>query len=203
MSKSLRRRRIFLAGAAAGAVGLAGILSVSAFGFAKPLPSAGMKTSVLDLPAQADDRLPEGFEKLPIGKRVSDIAGARLAGSVGDQNYYIAPGKSSSICLIRTSGAGDNLRTSATCGARSSVNSTGIYLASGTPDSVSIAVIVPDGYQTAAAPGRQVKVVNNLALFDEGEPGTVTLRGPGLAEQRIDLGELAAPPRPAESQTVS
>ena len=68
---------------------------MSAFDVVKPLPSARTKTSVLDLPAQADDWPPEGFEKLPTvtAYRFSNPA----AGSVRDQNDYIAPGRVDSV----------------------------------------------------------------------------------------------------------
>lgn len=201
--KSLPRQRIFVAGVAVGAIGLAGVLGVSAFSFGEPAPSAPAKMSLMTRPTQADDRLPAGFEKLPIAERVSDVAAARLARSVDGQNYYVVPGKASSICLIRTSGAGDALETAGTCGALSEMNSTGVYLASGTPDSVTIAVLVPDGYEMATAPGRQASVINNLALLPQGAPGTVVLRGSKFADQKIELGNLAAPPRPDSSQAVS
>lgn len=92
--------------------------------------------------------------------------------------------------MIQTSGEGDDLVTSGTCGAVTSVNSTGVYLASGTPAGVSIAVLVPDGFTTAVGPGRQVSVANNLAVLPQGRPGTVVLRGSQQAEQKIDLGSF-------------
>ena len=60
------------------------------------------------------------------------------------------------------------------------------------PDSVSIARLrSSNGNHVVSGSGSKLMVVNNLALFDEGEPGTVTLEVGAWPSKGIDRGEPA------------
>jgi hypothetical protein len=163
-------------------------------GGGEALPKASTKVGLLNRPAEADDMLPAGFSQLRIATLISDSASARLARSANGIRYFIAPGKASSVCLLWTSGEGSRIVGSGTCGALSDIDTKGIYLASGgTPNNLDVALLAPDGYDRADGFGREVSVTNNLALFADAGPGVVVLRGPHIADQRLDLRSVGGP----------
>lgn len=179
--RGIRQNPYFL-GLITGALGLAATLSLMAVGPSPVNPDRDMpkpQVSVLQRPESDRDKLPAGFENLPVAERLQDLSLARLAVEEAGRRYYVAPSTGNEICLLSTFGEGAQLVSAGTCESLDRVASSGMYLGEADASGrIQVAMIVPDGVTAirtdrgSAHPAR-----NNVALIPAMTPKTLQFVG--------------------------
>ncbi|MBM7845162.1 hypothetical protein [Herpetosiphon giganteus] len=163
-------------------IGIIGVLALiptngSSATSGKELPQPHI--AILQRPMTNRDKLPEGFQQLPVNDRLQDVSRVRLAIADAERHYYIAPAINDELCLLSTSGSGEQLMASGTCEKSARLATSGIYL--GETDAsglVKVAMIVPDGVTAIRTDqGNIYDVKNNVALIPASSPKTLQFVG--------------------------
>lgn len=187
----MTKRTVRLVGASAAVLVAVAVAVVSAAVGGSPTPRAPSGTiALLDRARSENDRLPAALLRLPVAEYFGDPLGARFATSDGLRRFFLVPGKGQSLCLVYASGTGSDLVSAGTCSPLAGLLGSGIYFSEVlAPGQVSVALVVPDGYQTAEMAGRSARVDNNVAVLPPGPTGPVRLNGNGLIELTVDIGK--------------
>jgi hypothetical protein len=186
----MRKRPAGLAAATALLIAIAVAVVSAATGGSPPPKAPSGKISLLDKPQSLEDRLPSALLELPVADHFVAPSAARFATADGPRRFFLVPGRNQSICLIYTSGTGSDLVSGGTCSPLAGFLGNGIYLSEVlAPNEVSVALVVPDGYERAEINGREAQVRNNVAIVPPGPAGPVRLSGNGLLQLTVEIGE--------------
>lgn len=120
----------------------------------------------------------------------SGSRGALVASVAGEKVYLIKDGEDM-LCLVRVSDA----QNAGSCGSRSQLLSTGVYLITGHPGDFSAVIVTPDGISSASVSNSESKRSNNVAILNlDGSDSGLVLTGADGTRHSIDLGALMPPP---------
>ncbi|WP_154674010.1 hypothetical protein [Nakamurella lactea] len=126
-----------------------------------------------------------------MGMSLTSGSRATLVASVAGEKVYLVKDGDDRLCVIRVSSE----QNAGSCGSRSQLLSTGVYLITGRPGDFSAIVVTPDGISSASVSDGASKASNNVAILKlDGSDSGLVLTGVDGTRHSIDLGALMPPP---------